>query len=507
MLDARRALASEDAFDGGASLALERAVSEDGLDAGDAQPLVEPPHGAGAPRAALPPAVSIAICSVLAAVTALKSLLQAHAVERASGHLAYSTFSLTLIVEGAKLVLSALLAGTLRERSWPSVREQLLYAVPGALYMVDNNFVFAILRYIDAATLAVLWNVKIIFTAVLLRLLLARRLNCRQWIALALLTVGVSVSNWTRLWLALSRGHCAAAAAAAASDAPSAERAGCAAHGAGTDSAAYAAGAVMTLAACAIVSLANVFEEKLLKDRHETPLHCQNVVLYSWGVAFNGCALAARGGARAAAPDGAPRANPFRGLDGWAAAIIVTQALSGILISATFKHVSNVAALYSHAMSMVVIAACTPASANGPFVLGMGIVVLSLVGFYEQEVRAGLARARAQCIEADTPRAAARAAAAAKRGTPFGTASAALSRVTRVTASGPSFVYREVVHSCAAMGSGGGGGGGVRDGGGRGNGGGRNGTIGCADDGERHFSDAPALGNAGRSRPAADGDE
>lgn len=358
--------------------------TDENIASDEAQPLTlrSPPSAAAEADSPLSPASALATCSVLAAVTALKSLLQARAVEAAGGRLAYSTFSLTLIVEGAKLAASALLAAALRERSWPPAREALLYALPGALYAIDNNLVFDILRYIDAATLAVLWNVKIVFTALLLRLLLGRRLLWRQWLALALLTAGVSVSNWPRLWTAVG----------------DRSRAG---------SAAYAAGALMSLAACAIVSLANVAEEKLLKSRLATPLHCQNCVLYGWGVAFNACALVSRG-----APAGGANlsvAGLFRGLDGYAAAIIGTQALSGILVSATFKHVSNIAALYAHAMSMVLIAACTPApsdstaSANALFVLGMAIVVLSLVGFYEREAREGCARASERCAPPQSP--------------------------------------------------------------------------------------------------------
>lgn len=448
----------------------EEPVSEDAdSSASDAQPLFDAAPASSEPseaeRGALPPAVAMTICSVLATVTALKSLLQAHAVEIADGHLAYSTFTLTLIVEGAKFVMSVLLALTLRERSWPTAREQLLYSLPGLLYMFDNNFVFVILRYIDAATLAVLWNVKIVFTALLLRLLLSRRLRWNQWLALALLTFGVTVSNWTHLWVMLSKNHCVVDPPGALGVPPRA----CSHHASTADSSAYVAGFVMTLIACSIVSLANVFEEKLLKDRLETPLYCQNVVLYAWGMVFNVSALILRGvpdsnhGSTTPQPsDGTPLVwqNPFKGLDGWAAAIIATQAISGILISATFKHVSNIAALYAHAMSMVLIACFTPASANGMFIFGMAIVILSLVGFYQREVSAGYSRARSQCSrrpartskpgDGISPKKA-----SPRQGSP--SPSPSLSpwlTVTRVTASGATFVYREVVGSCGARGCG-----------------------------------------------------
>ncbi|KAJ1628967.1 nucleotide-sugar transporter-domain-containing protein [Pavlovales sp. CCMP2436] len=352
---------------------LSGATSDGGADDGGAAPLVVPARrdlpaesaGAGATSAVpqLAPPVAIAICTFLAAITAAKSLLQAQAVLRASGILAYSTFSLIFVVEVAKLLLSLGLAASLEQRSWPTRREQLLYAIPGALYTFDNNLVFIILRYLDAASLAVLWNVKIVFTALGLRLLVGRRLLASQWLALGVLTLGVTVSHVDRLWVVV--------------------------YGCSTDACStprdmtYAIGAAMTLVATAVVSIANVVEEKLLKDRLETPLYCQNVVLYAWGVFFNVASMLIDARSQ-------ENVNPFKGFDGWAFSVIATQAISGIVISATFKHVSNIAALYAHAMSMIIIAVFTPSTTNVPFVLGMALVVSSLFGFYHLELRAAL---------------------------------------------------------------------------------------------------------------------
>jgi hypothetical protein len=299
------------------------------------------------------------ICAALAATTALKNLLQGLAVVRG---FRFSTFSLMIVVEISKLVFSVLLSMTLKSRSWPSQRDCLLFAIPGLLYMLDNNVVFVILEYIDAAQLSALWNSKTIITAVLMRCLLGRKYRSSQWAALGLLTLGLTLSQMNHLLPAARR--------CAADD----ESSHCA-----VTRRALLIGTLLTLGACSLVSIANVAEERMLKAALETPLYCQNVVLYSWGVFFNVLALVCRS---ALSLD----ETPFAGFDLLALSVVGTQAASGILISATFKHVNNIAALFAHAMSMILIAAFTPGAANWPFVAGMGVVVVSIGWFYNVEM-------------------------------------------------------------------------------------------------------------------------
>jgi hypothetical protein len=97
-------------------------------------------------------------------------------------------------------------------RPWDgiSVKEVLLFAVPGLLYMLDNNIVFVILTKIDVTTLSVVWNVKIIITAVLFRLVMKRRLTTLKWLSGACCCVArrhcvLSVSGWRCVSLRLLR--------------------------------------------------------------------------------------------------------------------------------------------------------------------------------------------------------------------------------------------------------------------------------------------------------------
>jgi hypothetical protein len=105
------------------------------------------------------------------------------------------------------------------------MREAWIYAVPAAFYLVDNNVVFSIMKYIDPATALLFSNgalararvcvsvscsrrrvafsrsrisrraVRIVFTAFLYRVFLGRLLSSLQWAALLLLLVGMLISG------------------------------------------------------------------------------------------------------------------------------------------------------------------------------------------------------------------------------------------------------------------------------------------------------------------------
>ena len=58
-------------------------------------------------------------------------------------------------------------------------------------------------------------------------------------------------------------------------------------------------GVLAALVACLLSALGGVYSEKLLKkDGQMHSIHLQNMLLYSWGILFNGFALVTRDGAR-----------------------------------------------------------------------------------------------------------------------------------------------------------------------------------------------------------------
>ncbi len=99
----------------------------------------------------------------------------------------YAYMTITLLSECAKFgaCLVYILVFMDRKTAFEhvTVKESLLYAVPALLYMVDNNIVFAILLYIDAAVMSIVWNCKIVITALLFRFVLKRRLTTLKWLS------------------------------------------------------------------------------------------------------------------------------------------------------------------------------------------------------------------------------------------------------------------------------------------------------------------------------------
>ena len=65
--------------------------------------------------------------------------------------------------------------------------------VPAAIYAFQNNILYQALTYLDSVTYQVTYQLKILTTALFSVLVLRRALHPRQWVALVMLTVGVTI--------------------------------------------------------------------------------------------------------------------------------------------------------------------------------------------------------------------------------------------------------------------------------------------------------------------------
>jgi drug/metabolite transporter (DMT)-like permease len=148
----------------------------------------------------------------------------------------------------------------------------LLYAVPALLYTIDNNIIFVILEYLDPATYSILWNTKIVSTAILFRIILRRRLSVLKWISIILLFIGVLTSQSGKVdKMAYAKKHQDLAALYAD---PS-----------------YYVGVLLCVIASTISSAAGVYSEWIMKRQMEQNFFLQNGQLYAYGVLFNGITL------------------------------------------------------------------------------------------------------------------------------------------------------------------------------------------------------------------------
>lgn len=244
----------------------------------------------------------------------------------------YSKFSSVLLTELGKALFSLaalIFGGGLREVARNSgqefFREALQYAVPELIYCINNFLVFVILEYVDMTTFQLLGQLKIVFTGLLFRIVLRRRLSDYQWLAIWQLACGATVSQI-----------------------PTSEP---------QKTNAPFFGVVLSVVSCCLSALAGIYNEKIMKDKASVSIHWQNLQLYTWGIIF--CLIGDRVSPvirHLLNPDAEAEARPQSLLSGynvWAVVVVLNNMFMGLSISAILKFVDNIARVYTHTMAML----------------------------------------------------------------------------------------------------------------------------------------------------------
>lgn len=276
----------------------------------------------------------------------------------------YSVVSAVFFSEMGKLVLSSAFlyvevaaAGGVKGNNprfamnAASFKSLLLYAVPAAIYFVNNLLSVYALQYISVTDNQVLSQLKIVCTAVLFRVIMGKELSAYQWISILQLTCGCATSQLP----------------SAGAAAPSQQQ-----H----DSSML--GAMMTLASCGLSSLAGIYSEQLLKGSSDS-IHWQNIQLYSWGVVFNLAGMFVQDSAEIS------QKGLLGGYNGFTVAYVVSTALNGLVISAILKYADNIVRVYAHSLAMVVTMVLYTIFFHHPptvqLLLGLVMVVTSMVQY------------------------------------------------------------------------------------------------------------------------------
>mmetsp|Transcript_49161 Transcript_49161/g.97705 ORF Transcript_49161/g.97705 Transcript_49161/m.97705 type:complete len:334 (-) Transcript_49161:84-1085(-) len=84
----------------------------------------------------------------------------------------------------------------LHSQIWVGFRHTSAFAIPATLYMIMNIFVVVAGRRLPPPTFQLLASTKIICTALASWAILKKKISPAQWIAVALLTVGVALGQW-----------------------------------------------------------------------------------------------------------------------------------------------------------------------------------------------------------------------------------------------------------------------------------------------------------------------
>eukprot|EP01060_Flectonema_neradi_P004732 TRINITY_DN130_c3_g1_i1.p1 TRINITY_DN130_c3_g1~~TRINITY_DN130_c3_g1_i1.p1 ORF type:complete len:327 (+),score=45.20 TRINITY_DN130_c3_g1_i1:112-1092(+) len=205
----------------------------------------------------------------------------------------------------------------LNDELFSKPRDMLLCATPALLYLIQNNLLFYAIERLDAAVYQVTYQLKILATALCTVLMLDRYISKQKWIALFVLTIGVSLAQFQPTTNTIH------------------------------DSNAASMGVIALLIACFTSGFAGVYTEKLLKQTTAS-LWIRNIQLAIWsavvgiiGVYYSSDGVEVR------------EHGFFNGYTRLVWFVVLLQASSGIIVALTIKIADNIVKNFSVAMSLL----------------------------------------------------------------------------------------------------------------------------------------------------------
>ncbi|XP_056295188.1 probable UDP-sugar transporter protein SLC35A5 [Pseudoliparis swirei] len=196
-----------------------------------------------------------------------------------------------------------------------SFLNSLKWAVPAFLYFLDNLIIFYVMTYLQPAMAVLFSNFVILTTAVLFRVVLKRRLSCVQWAALFILFLSIvsltTGSEGSQNSIALPGLHSNPLSTPTNSCLLYTQLLEQMRNSSATESwvsslpgqawrdraverlRSLGVGHILLLLQCFISAMANIYNEKILKegDQLTQSIFIQNSKLYGFGVVFNGLTL------------------------------------------------------------------------------------------------------------------------------------------------------------------------------------------------------------------------
>ncbi|XP_062861836.1 UDP-sugar transporter protein SLC35A5 [Trichomycterus rosablanca] len=279
--------------------------------------------------------------------------------------------SVNLMAEAIKLVICLVMSlrVIIREgrsyKDWgcsssSSLPSCLKWAVPAFLYFLDNLIIFYVMTYLQPALAVLFSNVVILTTAILFRFVLKRRLSWVQWAALVILflaivalTMGTGSNQHATGVHGLHTAHVSAPSRICLNYTQMENEQFNHTESSWADDLApklwnsqlvqrlrgFGLGYILLLVQCFISALANIYNEKILKEGEQRAesIFIQNSRLYIFGVAFNGLALVLRADSRAMLM----HCGLLYGHNAYSVALAFVTAALGLLVAFILKFRDN----------------------------------------------------------------------------------------------------------------------------------------------------------------------
>jgi UDP-sugar transporter A1/2/3 len=283
--------------------------------------------------------------------------------------------------EALKVVTSLVLLRS-RQASWADVtlqlqeefvhRDTLKLAVPGLLYLIQNNLLFIALSNLEAAVYQVTYQLKLMTTAVFSVAMLGKRLSSEQVLALFMLTGGVALVQ-----LSESRNNSPSRQLARQDQDP-------------------LLGLGCVLLACISSGFAGVYLERVMKHGRPVSIWMRNVQLGVFGFLFGMVTVVGTDLHRVWA------LGFFQGFNAVVWNVVLIQAAGGLLVAAVIVYADNILKGFATSVSIVLSSIISvflfSFELSAGFVLGAAMVVVAVVLYGRKDSPAVVAKPKATQI-------------------------------------------------------------------------------------------------------------
>lgn len=270
------------------------------------------------------------------------------------------SLSVTLLVrEGRATELRRLLR-------WPSIA---FYAMPAAMYAIQNALVFWAHRSLDPGTYSVLVSTRLVYTGALSTLWLRESLLPAQWLGLGLLSLGATLVG---------------------SGGP--EGAPVGSHGSADLS--WAAGIALSQVVAGLSAIGGVVTQRVMQADAHISLHAQNAALYVVGIAVNVIVV---GLSSLSSSPSSSAGSTLSWLEQLVAMLtlarlcaIASLAFSGMLVGALVKRAGAVVKIHATSVALVLTLLLSTAAfatpLNTPRILGASLVLAGTYAHFAEDL-------------------------------------------------------------------------------------------------------------------------